>query len=52
MSSENSVNSSGGHFEWDPVSKTVRAVNPSGNNPNVMDIGPEDVKFFGQERRN
>ena len=51
MSAEDSVHGSGGRFVWDPVTKTVRAVNSSGSDPNVLEIGPEDAKFFSEERR-
>lgn len=59
MSSENVGNengaaysgSVGSHFQWDPVSKTVRAVNPSDSDPNHIKIGPHDTDYF-TERRN
>ena len=37
---ETIINGSGGHFEWDPVNKTIRAVNPFGNNPQCSGCWP------------
>ena len=32
------------------VQKTVQAVDPSSENPNLMTIGPEDTKYFTDRR--
>jgi len=59
MSSENIENrhsnkpDSGGigrTFKWCPETKTVQAVDPSSENPNLMTIGPEDTKYFDNGR--
>lgn len=47
MSSEN-VKGHGNEFVWDPVTKTIRPVNRSGENPSGIKIGAEDTKFFAE----
>lgn len=37
-------------FRWCPETKTVQAVDPSSENPNLMTIGPEDTKYFTDGR--
>ena len=59
MSSENIENSRSNKpdsstaertFRWCPETKTVQAVDPSSENPNLMTIGPEDTKYFTDGR--
>ena len=49
MSSENVSSSDGRQFRWNSATKTVEAVDPSGNkDPDVINIGAEDTKFFAE----
>ena len=51
VGNENGVADSGKSFKWDPVSKTVRAVDSSGNDANHINIGPHDTDYFSERRK-